>query len=179
MTNRKDLLRAINLATTSHLNQSRRDGTPYIYHPFKVAEIVKNAGYGLEYQITAILHDILEDTNTTEEYLREFFDEEIVNAVILCTKTDELSEEDYINNVLHNKIATVVKSADRIHNILDSVEFGDKKFQKKYLKNSEDFYEGRFCKAVDEAIACARESLYGEKKDYPMFIDKEKMVSYN
>ena len=84
--------RAIGLAAERHANQNRKDGTPYIYHPLKVAELVKDAGYGLRYQMAAVLHDVLEDTETTEEELT-LFGEDVLEAVKLGTRPEGADEE--------------------------------------------------------------------------------------
>ena len=74
---------ALAFAAEKHKRQTRRDKiTPYIYHPIRVAELVRDAGYGVRYQVVALLHDVLEDTKTTDEEIMAF-GEDIYEAVKL------------------------------------------------------------------------------------------------
>ena len=165
MVGQKDLEKAIVFATEKHKRQQRKDGSAYIYHPIITAAILKDAGYGYEYQIAAILHDILEDTETTEEELAEF-GEEIVEAVKCLTRPDGMNEEEYVEQVLSNRIAAVVKSADKIHNVSEIVHLNAKgkctayhereqeyktKAQR-YIEKSKRYYAKRFMPEVDIQI---------------------------
>ena len=80
--------KALVFATEKHAGQTRQDGSPYIYHPIKVAELLKDTGYDLRYQIAGILHDVLEDTDATEEEVRAF-GEDVLEAVKLVTSQRE------------------------------------------------------------------------------------------
>ncbi|MBO4429301.1 MAG: bifunctional (p)ppGpp synthetase/guanosine-3',5'-bis(diphosphate) 3'-pyrophosphohydrolase, partial [Clostridia bacterium] len=147
---------AIVFATEKHEGQTRKDGTPYIWHPIGVAFAVKRLGFPAEYQITALLHDVYEDTDTTYEELAEF-GEDVAEAVLLLSKNhNPTNEEEYIDRIRKNHIAAVVKNCDRIFNLREAVEFGDPVFLEKYIKESKTFFEHKFSPALDEAIRIAQ-----------------------
>lgn len=151
---------AIVLAAQKHAGQTRRDGTPYIYHPLGVAELLKNAGYGIDYQIAAIFHDLLEDTDTQPKEL-EAYGSQIVSAVQLLTRIKGMDENEYVADILQNPIAAAVKNADKIHNLYGVAFNGmpgttrdesDKTWGVRYLIKSKKYYEKRFSPALDNAL---------------------------
>ena len=74
--------KVLDFAKRKHANQIRRSGEPVINHPIGVANILKEAGFSEKFQIIALLHDTLEDTDTTVDELFVLTkDNEIVNAV--------------------------------------------------------------------------------------------------
>ncbi|MGN1205712.1 MAG: HD domain-containing protein [Eubacterium sp.] len=154
-------VKALAYANEKHAGQIRKDGdTPYIVHPIAVAELVRKAGYGKKYQIVALLHDTLEDTDATEEDLCAF-GEDVVHAVKLLTRAKGADESEYVKNVLTDPMAAVVKNADKISNLYDSVFSGKvgeprgekmTKFAKKYIEKVRKYYEHKFSPALDDAI---------------------------
>lgn len=140
---------ALAFATKKHEAQQRKDGTPYILHPIKVAMIIANKGFDVRYQIVGLFHDLLEDTDATEDELRVYCDKEMLTAVKLVTKTEGQPESEYINNILANPIAKEVKNADRIDNLTDLQASTNLKFKKRYLKETEEFFLGRFSDELD------------------------------
>ena len=175
MTEQEKFARAVALAAEKHKNQTRRDGTPYIYHPMKVAEIVKTAGYGIPYQITAMFHDLLEDTDATEAQIGAF-GEDILTAVKLLTRPEGIDETEYVAAICANPIACVVKAADKINNLWDSVFFAKREWARKYMKKSVTYYEGKFCPAVDRSIEEVSSILAGEEMPprlYPFYTAEE------
>jgi (p)ppGpp synthase/HD superfamily hydrolase len=108
------LERAVELAAKHHAGQRQRNGTPYLLHPLYVMQRVE----GLPAKIVAVLHDVVEDTLLTLEDLRaEGFSSEVVEAVRLLTRLDNVSYEDYVHALAHNPLARTVKLADLRHNI--------------------------------------------------------------
>ena len=172
MYKQEDLEKAITFAAEKHKGQKRKDGSAYIYHPIMAAAMLKDAEYGYEYQIAAGLHDILEDTETIEEELAEF-GEEIVEAVKCLTRPDGMDEEEYVELVLSNRIASVVKSADKIHNVAEIVQLNpvgkrtssslrerkNRKKAQKYVEKSRRYYAKNFMPEVDAQITHAETVL--------------------
>ena len=109
---------AENLAREAHSGQFRRDGvTPYIVHPEAVASRVTTP----EEKATAWLHDVLEDTQKTQQdLLNAGIPQNVVNAVVIMTKTPGVSYMDYLVNVKNDPIARVVKIADMNSNLADT-----------------------------------------------------------
>ncbi len=124
---------------SKHNGQKRKHGTDYYLHPLRVSEMLKEKGFNEYYQITGLFHDLLEDTDCTYEDIIDISNKDIADAVVLVTKEDGYDMDDYINRIKNNDIAHMVKLADRIHN-LSEANLADKKFQDKYLKETEKYY---------------------------------------
>ena len=143
---------AVAYATAKHNGQTRKDGSPYIAHPLKVAELVAEAGYGYNYQMAAVLHDTLEDTDATEAEIRAF-GEDVLVAVRLVTRPDGMEEAEYVARILEDPIATAVKNADKIHNILDLRTCGNPQWAKHYAQKVQKYYGGKFSAELDAVLA--------------------------
>ena len=152
MTNQELFDRAVIYAKEKHKDQTRKDGkTPYISHPIKVAEILREAGYGINYQIAGVLHDTLEDTDATEDEIL-VFGEDVLEAVKLVTRPDGMDENEYVAKILENPIAKAVKNADKIHNMQDIKNCGDPVWGRKYAEKVKNYYYGKFSLELDDAI---------------------------
>jgi (p)ppGpp synthase/HD superfamily hydrolase len=68
-------------------------------------------------QTIALLHDIIEDTDYTEEQLREDFSSRVADAVMLLTKVEGESYQEYIVRLAKNEDVRLVKIADLTHNM--------------------------------------------------------------
>jgi (p)ppGpp synthase/HD superfamily hydrolase len=89
------IARALAKATEAHAGQIRNGsgGLPYIEHPRMVAATLAERGYPDEILAAALLHDVVEDSDTTVEDLRAEFDEEIADLV--AALSDDESIESY------------------------------------------------------------------------------------
>ena len=121
------ILKALHFAARKHRDQRRKDveASPYINHPIEVAEILAREG-GVTDPITlqaAILHDTIEDTNTTREELDELFGEEVRRVVEEVTDDKSLPKAErkrlQIEHSRHlSSRAQQVKIGDKISNVL-------------------------------------------------------------
>ena len=118
------------LAANAHKDQRRRSGEPYMYHPLSVATIIAGEmGMGRTSIIAALLHDVVEDTEYTLDYIKEHFGEQVAQIVDGVTK---LTKEDFDEGVRSLQAETfrkvimsmsydirviLVKLADRLHNM--------------------------------------------------------------
>lgn len=131
--------KCIEFIKIKHAGQKRKQGTPYYTHPLAVLNMLKEKNFGEEYQVAGLFHDLLEDTDCTEKEILDLSNQEVLKAVKLLTKTDGYIMKDYIDGISKNKIAKMVKLADRIHNLSEAKETS-KEFQEKYIKETEDWF---------------------------------------
>lgn len=157
MSDSERVYRAMTFAKEKHKGQLRIGGDEYITHPLAVYEMVKKQGYNEDYQITALFHDLLEDTDTTEEEILTYGNAEILKAVKLLTKEKGYVMSEYIGAIKNNKIAYVVKAADRLHN-LQSALIADDKFKRKYILETIDWYM-EFSNDIKKAVKNLAQSL--------------------
>lgn len=130
---------ALEYATEKHKGQQRINKVPYITHPVAVAEIIKEKGLGIDYQLTALFHDLLEDTDAEESDIERLGSKEILHAVKLLTKKKGYIMAEYVRGIKENPIAYAVKSADRLHN-LRCAACTDTHFKQKLIKETIDWY---------------------------------------
>ena len=134
-----DFEKAIEFIKQKHSGQKRKQGTPYYTHPVAVAELLKEKGFSLEYQIAGLFHDLLEDTDSTYEELVVLSNEEVAEAVRLVTKEKGYDMDEYMRRIKANPMARMVKLADRVHNLAEA-KFASEKFQRKYVKETDDYF---------------------------------------
>ena len=104
--------KAMQIAYRAHHGQLDYNGIPYIFHPIHLAEQMDE-----EYACcVALLHDTVEDTPITLEYLCSEFPPQVTDAVRLLTHDDDCDYFDYVRAIRDNPIAKKVKLADLAHN---------------------------------------------------------------
>lgn len=139
MTEREMFDKALEFATKKHSGQFRKGGEPYITHPVTVARYVKEKGFGIDYQIAALFHDLLEDTDATEEEILALSNKDVLEAVKLLTKEEGYIMADYVAKIKNNPIAFQVKESDRLHN-LRSATITSTEFKRRYILETVDWY---------------------------------------
>ena len=126
--------KALKLCFEAHKDQTDKNGMPYVFHPFHLAEQMKD-----EYTTCiALLHDVVEDTDTTIEQLSQIFPKEVTNAVALLTHDEDVPYFDYVKAIKKDPLALKVKLADLKHNSditrLDTIDEKALKRMEKYKK---------------------------------------------
>lgn len=106
--------RAIEIAARAHSGQLDKAGEPYIMHPLRVMFAVES----MPEKITAILHDVVEDSDITPaDLLKEGFSGEIVHAVDLLTKRGNETRLEAGKRAAEDPLAKKVKLADLADNM--------------------------------------------------------------
>jgi GTP pyrophosphokinase len=112
-------------AEKAHATQFRKSGEPYITHPLAVAKILADLGIGATTIAAALLHDTVEDTDYTLDFVRRDFGQEVAMLVDGVTKLDKLKFGDNTQAETVRKMVVamskdirvlVIKLADRLHN---------------------------------------------------------------
>ena len=106
--------KAISIAVKAHTGQLDKGGKPYILHPLHVMMQMDTE----EERITAILHDVLEDSSVSLVTLCLVgIPTTVVNALSILARKKGQSYREYIKDISENKLATKVKIADLEHNM--------------------------------------------------------------
>lgn len=122
------LVEAVAFAADKHRDQRRKDvaASPYINHPIALANVLANEGgvTNLTALCAAVLHDTVEDTDTTEQELADRFGSDIASVVMEVTDDKSLDKtrrkELQIEHAPHMSYAArLVKLADKISNLRD------------------------------------------------------------
>lgn len=152
---------ALAFATRKHEGQFRVGGLPYISHPIAVAEIVAEQTSDIDFRIAALFHDLLEDTDASEEEILALGGERVLKAVKLLTKRKGYVMAEYVAGIRQDPIAFAVKGADRLHN-LRSALCTKNEFKRRYILETVDWYLGfhpeipaavqRLARSLDEPL---------------------------
>ena len=141
---------AYEYAREHHGEQMRRDGTPFITHPINVAQIVAEMRLDSESIIAALLHDCIEDTDTTYEDVAKIFGVTVADIVDGVTKLTRVKystmEEEQMENLRKMLFAMsrdirviLIKIADRLHN-MRTMEYQTPAKQKKKAFETMEIY---------------------------------------
>ena len=141
---------AYEYAREHHGEQMRRDGTPFITHPINVAQIVAEMRLDSESIIAALLHDCIEDTDTTYEDVAKIFGVTVADIVDGVTKLTRVKystmEEEQMENLRKMLFAMsrdirviLIKIADRLHN-MRTMEYQTPVKQKKKAFETMEIY---------------------------------------
>ncbi len=144
----KRLYDAFAYADNAHSGQLRKDGSPYVTHPLAVAEIAAELELDTDSIIAALLHDTIEDTDTTYDDIAKLFGKtvaELVDGVTKLTRVQYVSkEEEQMENLRKMLMAMakdirviLVKICDRLHNMRTMNYQTPKKQREKALETME------------------------------------------
>jgi len=138
---------------------------PYIIHPVAVAEIVAAWGFGIDFQITALFHDLLEDTCATPAEIERLGGAKVLEAVKLLTKEPGYTMKIYVTEIKKNATARTVKAADRLHNLRCAVDT-DIEFRQRYIRETMEWYLD-LCPEILEATKQLARTLPEPMQEYP------------
>src|SRR5918994_6325523 len=122
------LRRAYVFSALEHKGQIRHSGEPYLVHPLEVADILADMKLDVVCVASGLLHDVVEDTLTTIDHIRDTFGQDVAHIVEGVTKISAIpfstSEERQVENFRKMLLAMVddirvilLKLADRLHNM--------------------------------------------------------------
>ena len=123
---------ALQIAYNAHKGQLRKQGlVSYIVHPLRVASQFTDDTK----RTIAILHDVIEDTDVTMDFLKTVFPESVTDIVDILSRGQFENHFDYISRVKANDIATEIKIADIVDNLSDTLCILPKSMAERYDKS--------------------------------------------
>ncbi len=163
------LLSAYEYAKKAHANQKRASGEPYFIHPCAVADILIDLGLDSATIAAALLHDVIEDTDSTAEDIRAEFGEEVLTLVGGVTKLEKIvfksKEDENAENFRKIFVAMakdvrviIIKLADRLHN-MRSLNFLSYERQQRMASETLDIFAPLAGRLGISQIKCELEDL--------------------
>jgi len=177
----KLIKRSFTIAMEAHKDMRRKSGEPYIFHPLSVAEIcVEEIGLGTTSIISALLHDVVEDTDIQLKELEQIFGKKIAKIIDGLTKIKGVFEygtsaqaENFrkmLFTLSEDVRVILIKLADRLHNMrtLDSMP---RNKQLRVASETIYLYAPLAHRLGLNAIKTELEDLYLRFTDYPIYRD--------
>lgn len=174
----EQLLTAIKFSAEKHRNQRRKDAdaSPYINHPIQVAEVLFRVGKvrDMSALVGAILHDTIEDTETSPEEIASLFGNDVLKVVLEVTDDKRLPKHERKRLQIEqapnkSKAARLIKLGDKICNVGDVMHAPPRDWtiarRREYLDWTEKVIDGlrgtntALEKMFDELIVQGRKSL--------------------
>ncbi|GCD11743.1 HD domain-containing protein [Clostridium tagluense] len=137
-----NMLKAIQVAIELHDGQKRKLGGDYIEHPMRVvSELVALRLYDETLLTSAILHDVVEDCNTSRNdlVLEYGFSHDVETLVSLLSKTKDMSTPVYYEGISFDIRAILIKVSDRCHNISTMIDAFTIEKMKEYIEETETY----------------------------------------
>ncbi|SRR6266404_3440723 len=136
--------RAYEVAHAAHSGQTRDEGSPYIVHPVRVAlSLVDELNlFSPSLICSALLHDVIEDSDVTRTDVARMFDEQIAEIVWLLTKFEDVSLREYLARIERaaETGAPLVKLCDRLDNMRSVVDTPSLAKKRRYIRTTEELY---------------------------------------
>ena len=163
------LFKAYEYAKQAHANQKRASGEPYFIHPCAVADILIELGLDAATSAAALLHDVIEDTDSTADDIRAAFGEEVLTLVGGVTKLEKIvfksKEDENAENFRRIFVAMakdvrviIIKLADRLHN-MRSLNFLSFERQQRMASETLEIYAPLAGRLGISQIKCELEDL--------------------
>jgi guanosine-3',5'-bis(diphosphate) 3'-pyrophosphohydrolase len=118
--------RAYRVAAEAHSGQRRKDdGSPYITHPIAVARVLANAGFGEHVVATALLHDVVEDTELSSGEVELRFGPDVAELVAALSEDEEIEDYEQRKRAHRERVeragreAVAIYVADKLSNLRD------------------------------------------------------------
>lgn len=122
---------AFDLALQAHKNQVDKCGEPYFLHPMRIAAYFQELD-DADAAIVGLLHDVVEDTWISLDFLEDRFPEKIVDAVDAITRRKNEQYKAYVRRCIQNDIARRVKKQDVLDNLRPNRMWRDAPLERYY-----------------------------------------------
>ena len=107
---------AVTFARRRHAGQARGgDSAPFVVHPLEAASLLERSGYSDEVVAAAVLHDVLEDTETRREELEQRFGPYVASLVATVTDDPTIDDEDEQRDDVRERVRLASASAKAIY----------------------------------------------------------------
>jgi GTP pyrophosphokinase len=179
---KEKILLAYKIAYEKHIGQKRLSGEDYIIHPLSVGIILLEMQLDTYSVCAGILHDVFEDTETTEQEITENFNETVTKLIKGVTKISALKNnakyvskgyEDlrkFIFSVIDDVRVLIIKLADRLHN-MRTLQYQPKTKQIEIARNTLELY-------APLASRLGIESIKNELEDLSLYYLDHKAYNY-